>query len=572
MNKAALIAILITIPLQAALACDLQLTVVPAISNQPFTESDDIKKCYSNNKLDLTLAKNEYEPASFIIHNKGSSTCSNINITPNENKQQKIANQIEVDIRIVKRWFQAGGGWKMISKEGTPKIVPELLVYDDKLIKINEPSKSNYLKVIKPGREEYINISHPDSRKGRVIHSLFEIPVKDSESLTPISLKPGDIRQIWITAKTQETTVSGDYFSEIEIKTENNIELEIPIKIRVLPFQLQPPRITYSMYYRGKLHKNSNGSISSEIKSETQYIAELQNMKQHGICCPTNYQGIDNKKLFSKSMLLRKEILGDSRPAFLLGLQAWIATNKNKKAFAKKQASYLTQNKSLFGVSDYYLYGKDEAKGKKLIAQKKSWEYIKNLGLNIFAAGYKGTFKSAGDLLDILVLAGKPNKREIKKFHDVNKKVFTYAFPQSGPENPYIFRRNFGLRLWQNEVDGAMPYAYHDSARSIWNDFDHKNYRDHNFTYPTINGVIDTIAWEGFREGVDDVRYITTLENYVQKLKGDKKCLLSPDCSQVYNNSVFFLSNLKHSNLAKLDETRSQIASHIIKLEKYRHD
>ena len=25
--------------------------------------------------------------------------------------------------------------------------------------------------------------------------------------------------------------------------------------------------------------------------------------------------------------------------------------------------------------------------------------------------------------------------------------------------------------------------------------------------YPTVDGMIDTIAWEGFREGVDDVRY-----------------------------------------------------------------
>ena len=28
-----------------------------------------------------------------------------------------------------------------------------------------------------------------------------------------------------------------------------------------------------------------------------------------------------------------------------------------------------------------------------------------------------------------------------------------------------------------------------------------------------VNGVIDTIAWEGYREGVDDVRYITTLHD-----------------------------------------------------------
>ena len=32
------------------------------------------------------------------------------------------------------------------------------------------------------------------------------------------------------------------------------------------------------------------------------------------------------------------------------------------------------------------------------------------------------------------------------------------------------------------------------SFGSIWNDFDHPTYRDHNLTYPTIDDVIDTIA------------------------------------------------------------------------------
>ena len=32
-----------------------------------------------------------------------------------------------------------------------------------------------------------------------------------------------------------------------------------------------------------------------------------------------------------------------------------------------------------------------------------------------------------------------------------------------------------------------------------------------------MDGVIDTLAWEGYREGVDDVRYVTTLQNAVAK-------------------------------------------------------
>ena len=47
------------------------------------------------------------------------------------------------------------------------------------------------------------------------------------------------------------------------------------------------------------------------------------------------------------------------------------------------------------------------------------------------------------------------------------------------------------------------------------------HYRDHVFAYPTSNGVIDTIQWEGWREGVDDTRYVATL---IKKDGSDTHC------------------------------------------------
>ena len=56
-----------------------------------------------------------------------------------------------------------------------------------------------------------------------------------------------------------------------------------------------------------------------------------------------------------------------------------------------------------------------------------------------------------------------------------------------------------------------MNYAYQHAFGHIWNDFDSTKFRDHVFAYPTTDGVIDTIQWEGFREAVDDIRYLTIL-------------------------------------------------------------
>ena len=111
---------------------------------------------------------------------------------------------------------------------------------------------------------------------------------------------------------------------------------------------------------------------------------------------------------------------------------------------------------------------------------------------------------------------------EAMQFSDVDSKVFSYGNPQAGEEKPEKYRRNYGLVLLKEGYDGAMDYAYQHEFGHIWNDFDHKKYRDHVFAYPTMNGVVDTIAWESFREGTYDVRYAATLLNVINNTY-DKK-------------------------------------------------
>ena len=56
-----------------------------------------------------------------------------------------------------------------------------------------------------------------------------------------------------------------------------------------------------------------------------------------------------------------------------------------------------------------------------------------------------------------------------------------------------------------------MTYIYY----SGWNDYSIGRYRQHNFVYPTADGVIDTVQWEGYREGIDDLRYLGTLRHAI---------------------------------------------------------
>ena len=96
--------------------------------------------------------------------------------------------------------------------------------------------------------------------------------------------------------------------------------------------------------------------------------------------------------------------------------------------------------------------------------------------------------------------------------HSYGNRIFNYSNPQVGVEDPARFRLNYGFKLWAAGFDGALPYAYQHSMGFIWNDFDHKIYRDLALVYPTANGVVRTLAWYGFREAIDDARYISLVE------------------------------------------------------------
>ena len=85
--------------------------------------------------------------------------------------------------------------------------------------------------------------------------------------------------------------------------------------------------------------------------------------------------------------------------------------------------------------------------------------------------------------------------------HTIGGRLFSYNNPKSVQKTRISTGQNYGVELWRANYDGAMNYAYMTSFQSAWDDLDHLHFRDHNFVYPTSNGVISTIAWEGFREG-----------------------------------------------------------------------
>jgi hypothetical protein len=459
------------------------------------------------NTLSVTACRNEFEPASFII--RAQKDLSGITISaPNlYDAQGNTIPSSALDIRLVKVWYQAAPD-NIYFKTVGYYLTPELLLRDDSLVKVDYVTKTNYLKITLNGVQQYIDIS---SRTGTV---PIAAQVRDAATLQPFSLKANENKQVWITVHVPGSTPAGNYSGTITINAPSETPVAMNLSVTVLPFTLEPAPLEYALYYQGDLNPYFVG-IEDADKTSANMVLELQDLKDHGIAYPTLYW--HTTEFLDQSLTLRDRMGFPKDKIYTLAssddTQIGNPTDAAGLAHAAKLVKTMRNFTESHGYASTYFYGIDEAMGAEVTAQRTAWQTVHANGGKMYVAGDKDLIDLVPDLLDLVVLGGSPDTSQVARWHSHGKRIYSYGDPQAGIENPEIYRINYGVTLWNAGYDGTMPFSYQHKYNDIWNDFDspETHYRDHVFAYPTSNGVIDTIQWEGFREGVDDTRYVASL-------------------------------------------------------------
>lgn len=514
-------------------------------------------------KISIYGTPGEIRSASITI--KAKKDIYNLKITSTKliNSDESISESF-IDIRSVKYWFQGDsrniGYFRNKSqyfKEG--KILkPELLLKDSSLVKVDLQNKLNYIKSVNKNdnTSSYLLGSSSDSS------NLDNLMVIDSKELQEITLEENSFQEYWINFTIPENAKAGTYIGNIEITNLNSKKILIPIELLVYPFKLDETNVIYSLYYTSKLNTNNKELTDKKwlyFKSKEQYKNELINMKKHGVLYPVNYH--TNINNFEDILKIREEVKLPKKYFFYIELFNNIPKTKeeNEKRISKIKKIITLLKK--YNYQNIYIYGIDEAEDELFFSQKELWKNIHLIGgKNFVATSSKNTdekIKEIGSLLDIAILLGDTNNGIAKKWQQIGIKVFSYGNPQVAEELPEIYRLNYGLGLLKAEYDGEMNFAYQYGFNHPWNDFDHIKYRDHMFTYPTIDGVIDTIAWEGFREGIYDVRYITTLKEKILNAPENK--------SKVAKEASLWINSITPER-SNLDEIRKKTIEWILKL------
>ena len=151
-----------------------------------------------------------------------------------------------------------------------------------------------------------------------------------------------------------------------------------------------------------------------------------------------------------------------------------------------------------------------------------------------------------------MIVPGMPSPNrilEMNLFHEANPDSLTgwYGNPHSGPENPDYNRRIHGIMAYKGNYDVSANYTW---WRNNWNDMAtpyEEGLRNIVLVLGSRDGVLDTLEWEGIREGADDIRYATKLK------------LLATEAMKHKSGDVQLLGRRAMSYLAYFDAEREDL-------------
>ena len=123
-----------------------------------------------------------------------------------------------------------------------------------------------------------------------------------------------------------------------------------------------------------------------------------------------------------------------------------------------------------------------------------------------------------------------------------------------GPENPAFNRRQNGMGAYLSNYSALCNYAHHLGP---YND-DRTTYRPMVFAYGIYDGVLDTLQWEGFREGIDDIRYATLMTRLAREARDSG----NRDRDYAGRKALYFLGSFRKDH-DDLDYCRSEMIRHI---------
>lgn len=479
------------------------------LSGQPFIfyQSYDFEPIYEGSVPDsasdvaeivVDVAQNQHQTAFFNIYAGASDLTSVETSVSNLTNSTHVIDQTKIKIRTVKNWWQAGSS---VFKEVVPAYTPELLLYND---------------TVNPQCTGVDANSKPTCTGG-----LF--PSDPSSTSTLTKAKAHTSRQFALTLDIPIDTVPGEYTGTITTMTNLGYKT-LPIKVRVHDFALPNVDKIVALYNHNMFDVSTSNSY---YLSESMYQQQLQGMKKHGVnglvyngssVKYPNYAEAAGLTKFGAYMLwgvlpqttavsnlsnknFEPYIYGEDEP-----------TNKKAGTDRSKIPEQLERAKQIHDVNGKVVTAIVK-KWADILTDSSQFPYTDELSVTYTFEEGKLDLPNL-NVEDASLTAGAETNAYFSGLLDgtVTKAAHQEVYYwQMDREDPRINRYYTGYHLWLTGLDGVLPYVFQRLTNDPFNDFDKASSdgeRDLNVIYPSLEGGIDTIEWEGFRAGVDDYRML----------------------------------------------------------------
>ncbi len=581
--------------------------VDPPINKYQLLADEPLPATYQiGDTFDLMAAPGEYEPASFVVETDKPLVDVRVHCTLLQNEEAVLPRDA-VDIRLAEWWSTGMHGignvatpWILVHDPEMITVVEEVPAYyanltEEDYVSDTEggiiPDWGNY-----PETLEEFKALH--ATKNRVLKELI-----DAQTLRPVDIAKRE--QFWITVHIPDDAVPGIYTGTLRIVPANAPAQKLKLKVWVPDIKLLPPREEYSIYYPSYLLEPGD-SPHDAWRSEEQMLLEYKNMVEHGCLNPSIFAdgGVERDTSGSLTFNLLERHMELRRRAGMPveGAPLYIFTQENvgqvmrsgdltpeEYAHSAEVTRQIVKWARDSGYGDVHFMGIDEQHGEVLRGERESWEAIHDGGGKIFVACWPDFEELVGDLLDAAVIqppdSGRADRQQhtalakdvllapdehdhwrpesllvsewqdmINGVHERGKRILTYMDPWGSWPLADDHRRVRGFGMWLSGMDGTMTWS-HAGFRShsgVPSPDDTKMLESGAYTRGIImrtkRGVLDTLSWEGYREGYDDSRYIATL-----LAAGGEEWLKAQPQERIISGN--------------LDELRQDVAEEILRLQ-----
>ncbi len=380
---------------------------------------------------------------------------------------------------------------------------------------------------------------------------LARDPSREATRFEPVAIPRGETVRFWLTVRVPEGAPAGRYTMPIRLSLSTGETLPARLLLDVRPFALKKPEIAFGMY-----HAAMSLPTSKQTREHQRLV--FRDMAEHGMTSLAIMYLIPNQGSLEVCNAPFTGVIPmmEDLAAAGFGPKAPIIAATTQKAEERKAMMALSRQR---GWPPWLFYAIDEpGHGGKAVVEMcrklcEEWK-AKIPSIRHTTALYHKTDVTEGGLgaaLDVWIYHVTTLDPELMALNrKLGKEMWTYDCV-FGPANPESSRMHYGLYTWALGLKGAFKWVYQDCGNSVstrtgvylpslvpahnsdenpwmpdfspWEIFDEER-RDElgwqfSYTYPGAVGPEPTTGWELVREGVDDYRYLITLEDALARAR-----------------------------------------------------